>query len=199
LETGCYADFTFPSAPHVTQPPIINSLYYASDRPGQSRSHEAGRPVGCGPQPPHSLLMVQGPLVLDWRHRKAGLMPSVENGCLQASQPPDVARLPAWLRARVQVPSRPDWFFVKLHAHGAHEKERETLLGQPMVRFHEDLARLARENPHFHYHYVTAREVFNLVKAAEAGFTGPVKEALDFLLVPNSNIAQRAAGLGPVV
>ena len=193
LETGCYADFTYPSAPHVTQPPIINSLYYASDRPGQPRSHEEGWPVGSGPQPPRSLLMVQGPLVLDWRHRKGGLMPSVENGCLQASQPPDVTRLPAWLRARVQAPTRPDWYFAKLHAHGAHEKERETLLGQPMVRFHEDLARLARENPHFHYHYVTAREVFNLVKAAEAGFNGPVKEALDFLLVPNS---LRAAGLG---
>jgi hypothetical protein len=184
-ETGCYADFTYPSAPNVAQPPIINSLYYACDRPGQPRSHETGWHVGTRPQPPRSLLLVQGPLVLDWRHRKLGLLPGTENGCLQASQPPDVARLPSWLRARVQVPGRPDWFFVKLHAHGAEEKAHEALLGAPMVRFHEDLARMAQENPRFHFHYVTAREVYNLIKAAEAGFTGSVREALDYLLVSN--------------
>jgi hypothetical protein len=189
LETGCYADFTYPSAPHLTQPPIVNALYYACDRPGKSRSHEVGWPVGSRPQPPRSLLLVQGPLVLDWRHRKAGVIPSVENGCLQASQPPDARRIPAWLRARVQVPARPDWFFVKLHAHGGEEKSHETLLGPPMVQFHEDLAMLARENSRFHFHYVTAREVYNLVKAAEAGFTGAVREALDFALVPNVPIA----------
>jgi len=184
-DTGCYADFTFPSAPHVTQPPIINAIYYACDRPGEPRSHEVGWPVGSGPQPPKSLMLVQGPLVLDWRHRKLGIFPATENGCLQASQLPSIERLPAWLRARVQVPSRSDWYFVKLHAHGAEEKAHETLLGPPMVRFHEELARLAQQDTHFHLHYVTAREIYNLVKAAEAGFAGPVREALDYQLLSN--------------
>jgi hypothetical protein len=184
LETGCYADFTYPSAPHPTQPPIINSLYYAVNRPGQPRSQEWGTPVGSGPQPPRSLLLVQGPLVLDWGRRKAGILPSTENGCLQPSQPPEISRLPAWLRACVQVPGRPNWFFVKLHAHGAGEDAMQVLLGPPMVAFHEALARLAAENPHFHYHYVTAREMYNLVKAAEAGFTGPVAEARDYVVGP---------------
>jgi hypothetical protein len=185
LQTGCYADFTYPSAPHVTQPPIINSLYYACDQPGRPRSHEIGWPVGSSAPPPNSLLLVQGPLLLDWRRRKMGILPATENGCLQASQPPDIARLPAWLGARVQVPSRPDWFFVKLHAHGAEENAHEVLLGAPMMRLHKDLAGLAHENAHFHFHYVTAREVYNLIKAAEAGFGGPVHEVLDHLLVSN--------------
>ncbi len=185
-ETGCYADFTYPSAPHRTQPPLVNALYYACDRPGRPRSHEVGWRVGSGPQPPRSLLLVQGPLVLDWRHRKLGLLPGTENGCLQASQLPDIARLTNWLRARVQVPRRPDWFFVKLHAHGAEEKAHEALLGAPMVRFHEALARRARENPRFHCHYVTARELYNLIKAAEAGFTGSVQEVRDYLLIANA-------------
>jgi hypothetical protein len=90
----------------------------------------------------------------------------------------------------VQVPSRPDWFFVKLYAHGAEEKTHEALLGAPMVRFHEDLARLARDNPRFHFHYVTAREMVNLVRAAEAGFVGPVRDALDYLLVTNLTARQ---------
>lgn len=194
-QTGCYADFTFPSAPHASQPPMVNALYYASDRPGQPCSHHVGRRVGHGLPPPGSLLLVQGPLVLDWRHRKLGVFPATENGCVQASQPPDIGRLAAWLRARVQVPSRPEWFFVKLHAHGAEEKAHDTLLGPAMVTFHEQLARKARDDPHFHFHYVTAREVYNLIKAAEAGYTGPVKDALDYLVVSNVEAgAPQAAG-----
>ena len=34
-DTGCYADFTMPSAPHPTQTWKINSIYSASDRPGR--------------------------------------------------------------------------------------------------------------------------------------------------------------------
>ena len=128
---------------------------------------------------------LQGPLLLDWTHRKWGVLPRLENGCLQASQPPDASRIDLWLRAAIQVPRRPDWYFVKLHAHGAPEDSHGTLLGEPMVRFHQELARRAQEDPHFHYHYVTAREMYNLVKAAEAGHRGGIAEALDFLLVSN--------------
>jgi hypothetical protein len=85
----------------------------------------------------------------------------------------------------VQTPNRPDWFFVKLHAHGAPEHDHATLLGEPMVRFHEDLAKMARDNPKFHFHFVTAREMANLIKAAQAGYRGPIAGALDWELVSN--------------
>jgi hypothetical protein len=181
-QTGCYADFTMPSAPHPTQTRKTNSIYYAVNKPGQPRSHDSGVDAGTAPVPDNSLLLIQGPLIFDWRRRKKGVLPSLENGCLQASQPPAVERLHAWLKARVQVPSRPDWFFVKLHAHGAEEQSHDALLGPPMVQFHLDLCEMARRNPRFHYHYVTAREMYNLVKAAEAGWKGSVAEALDFEL-----------------
>jgi hypothetical protein len=188
-ETGCYADLTMPSAPHVTQTRKINSIYYARNCPGRPRSHDQGADVGTAPQPPDSLLLVQGPLVLDWRKRKAGLLPTVENGCIQANQRACIERLPAWLRARVQVPSRPDWFFVKLHTHGAQPPCLEVLLGESMVRFHRDLAALAAKNPRFHYHYLTAREMVNVIKAAEAGWHGSVADARDYLLVSNIGAA----------
>lgn len=193
-ETGCYADFTMPSAPHVTQVRTLNRIYYAWDRPGRPRSHETGIDAGTQAPPPGSLLLVQGPLVLDWGRAKWGLVPRLENGCLQHSQPPDIRRLDSWLRARVQVPARPDWFFVKLHAHGAIESSHETLLGAPMVRFHETLARRAEEDPRFHFHYVTAREVYNLVKAAAAGWRGSVAGARDFALVANCGTADATTG-----
>lgn len=181
-ETGCYADFTLPSAPSPTQTRTINSLYYAVDDPRRPKSHDSGVPVGTAPAPSGSLMMIQGPLVLDWGRKKWGFLPRVENGCLQGSQVPSIRRLEAWLRARVQVPTRPDWFFVKLHTHGAPEPNHDALLGAPMRQFHRDLARLSAQDANFHYHYVTAREMYNLVKAAESGWTGSVAEARDFRL-----------------
>lgn len=185
-ETGCYADFTMPSAPAPCQTRTINSIYYAVDDPTKPCSHDTGSAVGRAPAPADSLMMIQGPLLLNWRRRKYGVLPRLENACLQWNQPPSIERLQLWLQARVQVPARPDWFFVKLHTHGANESNRAMLLGEPMVRFHEALAAHASANPHFHYHYVTAREMYNLARAAEAGWRGTVNEARDFELLANT-------------
>jgi hypothetical protein len=192
-ETGCYADFTLPSAPSRTQTRKVNSIYYAVDDPHRPRSHDRGIDVGSGPEPANGLMLIQGPLLLNWRQRRWGLIPNTENGCIQGSQPPHIDRLDLWLRASIQVPARPDWYFVKLHAHGAMEYSHEVLLGEPMVRFHHDLADRVRRNPNFHYHYVTAREMYNLVKAAEEGWQGSVAEALDFHLAWNAGVAMAPA------
>jgi hypothetical protein len=183
-ETGCYADFTLPSAPSPCQTRTINRIYYAVDDPLRPKSHDTGTEVGTAPTPANSLLIVQGPLLLDWGNRRAGILPRIENACVQDSQPATLHRLRLWLRARIQVPSRPDWFFVKLHCHGAPEGSHHSLLGDPMVEFHAELARLARENTRFHFHYVTARELVNLVRAAEGGWTGDVASALDHEFPP---------------
>jgi hypothetical protein len=186
-ETGCYADFTLPSAPEPQQTRKINSIYYAVGRPGRRKSHDTGRDVGKGPAPAGGLMIIQGPLLLDWTRRKWGVLPRIENACIQSNQPATIERLPLWLRARVQVAARPDWFFVKLHTHGAPEWNQKVLLGEPMLRFHEGLARLAREVPGFHFHYVTAREMYNLARAAETGWQGPVAPARDHELVWNGS------------
>jgi hypothetical protein len=186
-ETGCYADFTMPSAPHPTQARAVNRIYYARTRRGRPRSHDDGVDAGTASAPQRSLMLIQGPLVLNWAPRKGGVFPRLENGCVQASQPPLLDRLPSWIKARVQVAGRPDWYFVKLHCHGAPEDAHDVLLGRPMVAFHEALARYAEDNPWFHYHYVTAREMYNLVRAAEAGWTGSVGGALDYELIWNGD------------
>jgi hypothetical protein len=188
-ETGCYADFTLPSAPSPTQTRTINSIYYAVDDPRRPKSHDRGVAAGSAVRPADGLLMIQGPLLLDWRRRKWGLVPRIENGCVQGSQPQTAERIDMWLRARVQVPTRPDWFFVKLHTHGANEANEAVLLGEPMARFHRALAERAAADPLFRFHYVTAREMFNLARAAEAGWRGPVCGALNFELEWNGGPA----------
>lgn len=186
-ETGCYADFTLPSAPSQTQTRTINSLYYVVDDPCRGKSHDTGTRVGTALRPPSSLMMIQGPLLLDWRRRK------LENACLQQSQLPTMSRLDRWVNARIGVPQRPDWVFVKLHTHGAPEANQRVLLGEPMVTFHRDLARRAQADENFHYHYVTAREMYNLARAAEAGFDGEVRDALDYEVVSNLQVNRSRA------
>ena len=195
VEAGCHADLTMPSYPSPTQTSKVNSLYYAVDDPGRPKSHDRGVDLGSGPRPGGSLLMIQGPLAPDWSRRAFGLIPRVENGCIQGNQPASIGRLGAWLRAGVGVPSRPDWVFVKLHTHGAPEANQAVLLGPPMVEFHRDLARRSEADPRFHYHYVTAREMANLALAAEAGWPGDVEGARDFRYVP---IGPGSPSAGPV-
>lgn len=186
-ETGCYADFTLPSAPTEaieTQTRKTNSIYWAVDDPSRPKSHDSGTDLGTRPRPENSLLMIQGPLLLDWGRRKFGVLPRIENGCLQKSQPPDANRLELWLRARVSVATKPNWLFVKLHTHGVHEPNQDVLLGEPMVRFHEALRERADRDPLFRFHYVTAREMANLALAAEQGLDVPVRDARSFRYVP---------------
>lgn len=182
IETGCYADFTMPSAPDPTQTATINSIYYATDDPKRPKSHNRGTPVGRGAAPPRSLLMLQGPVVLSWRDPKWGILPRIENGCLQGNQAPTIERLDDWIRAGVRVSRRPDWVFVKLHTHGGPETNQAVLLGPSMVKLHEAMAKRSRDNPRFQVHYVTAREMANLARAAGAGWSGSVADALDYEL-----------------
>lgn len=173
-ETGCYADFTMPSAPSPTQTRTINSIYYAVNDPLRPKSHDRGTPACSGKSPPENeLLLIQGPLILNWSGRKFGFLPGLENADLHGGFPPNLRRLRLWLRAGVSVVGRPDWVFVKLHTHGAPERNAAMLLGEPMRRFHEDLADFARENSFLRYYYVTAREMADLVHQAERGAAEP--------------------------
>ena len=167
-ETGCYADLTMPSAPSNTQTRTINSLYYAVEKTGRSKSHDTGTVAQVGVRPPaNGLLMIQGPLSLDWRHRKWGVIPRIENADIHATKPPSFERMKLWLTADVHVAGRPDWKFVKLHTHGCKNGNIDTLLGSKTQNFHRDIRRHAQQHPSFRYHYVTAWEMAQLVHQAE--------------------------------
>ncbi len=72
-ETGCYADFTLPSAPSSAQVSKINSLYECAAPLSESVPHRRGKDLHCGRPPKIFPLMIQGPLVLNLGRRKHGL------------------------------------------------------------------------------------------------------------------------------
>ena len=176
-ETGCYADFTLPSAPDLAQTRTINSLYYAAGTP-QPKSHDTGVPARVLDRPgtnvPVSgdLLLVQGPLGLNWERRKHGIFPRIENADLTGTNPPRLDRVRLWLRLGIHVLGRPEWLFVKLHTHGAIERNAGMFLGDAYRRFHEGLLANYNDSREFRVHYVTARELVNILHAAEDGHSG---------------------------
>jgi len=187
--TGCYADFTMPSAPHPTQARKVNSIYYSADKSGAAAlDHGTNAETGITSHlrhDPNRLLLVQGPLALNWRWRKAGIFPRIENADLTGANPPTPNRLRLWTEQRISVIGRPDWIFVKLHTHGGIPQNYNMLLGEPMRRFYQHIEALNRdENHRFRYHFVTAREMVNLIHAAEDGRTESIAELRTYLYPP---------------
>ena len=183
-ELGCYADFTLPSAPSDTQTSTVNSIYYAADDPARPKSHDTGTPVRVGGSASGDLMIVQGPLGLNWRERRMGFMPRVENADIRPSCPPTPARVDAWIQAGVHVEGRPEWVFVKIHTHGTQEHDMDTLLGAPVDAMHGYLESRYNDGVEHVLHYVTAREVHNIIKAAEAGLQGDPSQYRDYVLPP---------------
>jgi hypothetical protein len=183
--TGCFADFTFPSAPDISQTSTVNTIYYALDDPRAPKSHDTGTPLRVGqPAPEGGFLIVQGPLGFDQRRRRFGVLPGLENAAVDGSNPPTVARFRDWVDTAIGVLGRPEWVVIKVHTHGAIEKNAKVLLGPAMERFHADLRTHFNDGQRFRLHYVTAREVVNIVLAAEAGHGGNPHAYRDFRFPP---------------
>ncbi len=191
-EEGCYADFTFPAAPDPSQPRTINRIYRATDDPHAPKSHDSGERVRVGGPAGGDLMIIQGPLGLRWRSRKFGLIPRIENGDIRAVAPPDRDRIDAWVRTGIHVEGRPEWTFVKIHTHGAEDADMDTLLGRPMDEAFAYLESEYNDGIRWKLHYVSAREMYNIVRAAEDGLAGDPGQWRDYC-VPRPGYSEGAS------
>ncbi|HEY4103185.1 MAG TPA: hypothetical protein VGM44_04810, partial [Polyangiaceae bacterium] len=137
FDTGCYADFTFPSAPDETQPEIVNQIYWPEGDPARARAHERGTRARVGHKMTDRILMIQGPLALARRENGFGVR--LDSAALSAKDPASASRVDTWVSQGIHIEGRPDWIFVKLHTHGAPDAQAESLLGQPGRALHEAL------------------------------------------------------------
>lgn len=184
---GCYADFTFPSAPSPTQARMVNAVYRAQDAPGGApRGADRGRRLGAGvTSAGDGLMIVQGPLAPDWRRRKWGVLPRLENAEISGVNPATPARARLWIAQGVTVAGRPDWVVVKLHTHGCVPANREGLLSARMRQFHDALTDTRTTcAPGARVHYVSARELYNILRAAEDGHGGDPATWRDYEIKP---------------
>jgi hypothetical protein len=180
-ETGCYADFTFPS-PDESQPAMLNTIYYAKDNAEKPKSYENGQPIKKGGKSWGDLLLIQGVLGLNWKVRKKGIFPQIENSDIRKAFPPTTNRVDLWVEKNIHVEGKPEWTFIKVHTHGAQDGDMDTLLGEPIKEMHNHLTTRYNDGKDYALHYVSAREMYNIIKAAEAGKEGNPNDYRDYVL-----------------
>ena len=179
-ETGCYADLTLPTgAYHPAQTAKINSLYECGLPLIEAAPHREGNDLAVGRVPSIFPLMVQGPLLVDLARSRRAFRPVFERGDITKPNPMNLDRLALWKKARIHVAGRPDWLFIKLHCHSMDPTQKDAVIGDLFRKFLEQLVGGAEERKET-LHFVTAREMTNIILAACDGKEGNPGEYRDY-------------------
>lgn len=177
-ETGCYADFTLPSAPDQSQVPKINAIYQCGNPLHEAKPHRSGPDLKVGDRPSLPII-INGPLVFDWTRRVRGFpIPRIDDGALARNYPLKMDRFERWQSAHIGVQGRPEWIFIKLHCHAFFEQDQNAMIGDEMKKFMTEIL----ERGETKIHFASAREVFNMVLAALAGEQGDPGQYRDYQL-----------------
>lgn len=183
-ETGCYADFTLPSAPDQSQVPKINAIYQCGHPLEEARPHRSGPDLKVGDKPSLPII-VNGPLVFDWTRRVRGWpIPRIEDGALAGNYPLKIDRFRRWQSAQIGVEGRAEWIFIKLYCHGFFEQDQQAMMGDELRRFMTEVLELGETTGDFKVHFASAREVFNMIMAALDGQRGDPGKYRDYRLRP---------------
>jgi hypothetical protein len=163
-QAGCYADFTFPSFGQVSQPPTPNTIFYArdDDRP---KSYDRGEEARVGRTKRNDLMVFQGPLTL------------TDYGAVETDPFPDERKIDSWVDANIHVGGRPEWVFVKVFTHGVQSRK---VIFSPVVETMFSYLEQKYGKGGYRLHYVTAREAYNIVRAAEDGKRGDPEQYRDY-------------------
>ncbi len=181
MEAGCYGDYTFPAMFNEAQPPMINNIYYSSDN-SKKAAHFSGRDATVGqPQKDDEFMIFQGPLTINWKDWRHKWHPTIEDGDISRFPThDDPKRIDAWIRQKIHVKGRPNWQFVKLFCHGA--QDHKSVVSETTDKMFSYLESRYNDGSKYRLHYVSAREAFNIVKAAEDGKTGNPNEYRDYII-----------------
>ena len=187
-EEGCYADFTFPAWRCIAQPRMINSIFYALDDPEKPKSYDNGRRCDTSTHQPfnsdrdNGLLIIQGILSPCIEKQNDKLHFAMDNSELASYWTYNPRRLDRWVNAGIHVKGKPSYVFIKLHCHGASDECRNTLLGQDLDYLFTDAEMRYNDGVNYILHYVTAREMFNIIKSVEANSKKDFIQRRDFLV-----------------
>jgi hypothetical protein len=179
-DTGCFADCTLPTGLyHPAQIAKINSLYECALPLDHAMPHREGVDLRVGRSPQTFPLIVQGPLITDWKEglRSPGRL--LEASAVTGRNPLSLGRLARWKQANITVQGRPDWIFIKLHCHGMEPTQKESVMGDSFRNFLRDMVGRAPDRRET-LHFVTAREMTNIILAACDGKGGDPGKYRDY-------------------
>jgi len=180
-DLGCYGDYTFPALFTDSQPKYVNQISYTNENVlgngyFTAREAEVGKP-----QKDSEFMIMQGPLAInykDWRHK---WHPTIEDGDINKNHTQgSKSRIDCWIRQNIHVKNNPNWVFVKVFCHGA--QDYKSLTSEAMLDMYKYLESKYNDGEKYRLHYVTARESYNIIKAAEEGKEGNPNEYRDYLI-----------------
>jgi hypothetical protein len=183
-ELGSFADFTFPTLFDDAQPAIVNSIYAVKDDDGP-KSYDRRLPLSTLGTGQADLMIFEGPLIFSPTLNAGRLFLHLDDGDLHAAEHATPTRANAWVRANVHVAERPDWVFVKMFSHGASTPEdAEAVLGKDFDSTLSYFEREYNDGTKYVLHYITAREAYNLARAASEGARGEPEQYLNAYVQP---------------
>ena len=193
-DTGCFADMTLPTNPfNPAQRAKINSLYECALPLTERAAYRAGLDLQAGRAPKKFPLMIQGPLAVSFS-KSGAIRPRIENGSFTGANVPTLDRLRVWKHAQVSVRGRPDWLFLKLHCHGMDPTQEDAVLGASFRRFLQGVVEGASERGEI-LHFVSAREMVNVILAACDGKDGNPGDYRNYHLKPWKQLDRSGASV----
>jgi hypothetical protein len=177
---GCYADFTFSTIGTVCQPRKCNAIYYVTDT-DEPKSYDDGTDARVGQSIDDRLMIFQGPIGIDWKWHTCGL----EYGAVESFALPTERRIRHWIDTNIHVVGRPEWVFVKVHTHGCQSAEE--IVGRDLDKMLTWLEEICHDK-RIALHYMTAREAYNVVKAAEDRKSGNPEDYRDYRIPKPRNM-----------
>jgi len=195
IETGCYADFTFPCSCEAN-PLQVNSIYYAVDNPDKPKSYSTGKLVQAGMNDTKGLMMIQGPLYPYLKNQKISQL-RLYGAVIDGIMPVDDKRIDQWVRTGIHVKGHRNWIVVKMHTHGA--VDHESVLGGEIQFIFNYLKENYGSGDNKFLHYVTTRELYNIIKAIECGepLTNP-EDYKNYAITPAKyDVSSQIAGASP--
>lgn len=179
-DLGCYADFTFSTIGTAAQPDKINSIYYVKDDVTAPKSHNTGTDAEVGKPVDNEFMIFQGPIGIHCNG-------SLEYGAIESDPCFRPERIPRWFEANIHVKGRPEWVFIKVYSHGV--QSQKVILEYGMEEMLTALKKYCSDRK-IKLHYMTSREAYNVVKAAEAGKTGDPEDYRDFHIPKYQNMVR---------
>jgi hypothetical protein len=162
----------------------VNSIYAVRDD-AEPKSYDKTLPLTALSDGSADLMIFQGPLIFSKSLNVRHLFLDLDDGDIHANEHASPSRVDRWVRANVHVPKRPDWVFVKLFGHGiSTPEEAEAILGEDFDEALTYLEHAYNDGTRYVLHYITAREAYNLARAAAEGATGEPQRYLNAYVKP---------------
>lgn len=182
ISKGCYADFTLPyyggtQGPYKWKDKIM--ITKDSPEPASYDMLENIREVAFkGERPkPNELLLIPGP--------------STDSNNIDWHGPRTLDRMKKWIKANIHVKGKDNWIFIKLYTHSSQVSEREegrsAFVGEVADKFFTDIEREFNDGSKYQLHYVSAREMYNIIIAASDGKTGNPNQYRDYAIEKPAN------------